>query len=255
MRSKPLPYHQQSITSLRRWSPKTFTFKTTRPPGFAFQNGQFVTLGLRREGKLVPRAYSIVSDPREPDLEFLSIHVPDGELTSQLAEADIGDSVWINNKVTGSLTVDHVLPGRNLYLLATGTGIAPFISLIRGEKVFERFERVILVHSVRTAPELSYRGEIEERVGPQLRYVPTVTREPHCNNQRGADLFRSGELARMLGLPAADPEHDRVMLCGNPEMNRDMVTFLKEHGWTMTNYKGVGNFTVEQAFVGAPSCE
>ena len=127
-----MPYHEQNITSVRRWSPKTFTFTTTRPPGFAFQNGQFVTLGLRLEGKLVPRAYSIVSDPDEPDLEFLSIHVPDGELTSQLAEADIGDSVWINSKVTGSLTVDHVLPGRNLYLLATGTGIAPIISLIRG---------------------------------------------------------------------------------------------------------------------------
>jgi len=250
-----LPYHEQSITSIRRWSPKTFTFTTTRPPGFAFQNGQFVTLGLRCEGKLVPRAYSIVSDPDEPDLEFLSIHVPDGPLTSQLTQCSVGDTVWINSKVTGSLTLNHVQPGRNLYLLATGTGIAPFISLIRGDEVFERFERVILVHSVRTAPELSYREEIEHRAGPQLRYVPTVTREPHDNNQRGADLFRSGELSRMLGLPAADPEHDRVMLCGNPEMNREMVTFLKERGWTMTSYKGVGNFTVEQAFVGTSGRE
>lgn len=245
-----LPYNEQSITSVRRWSPKTFSFTTTRPEGFRFENGQFVTLGLRREGRLIPRAYSIVSDPREPDLEFLSIHVPDGQLTSQLAELGVGDSVWINSKVTGSLTLEHVLPGRNLYLLATGTGIAPFISLIRGKKVFEHFERVILVHSVRTAPELSYREEIEHRAGDRLRYVPTVTREAHANTRRGAELFRSGELFRMLDLPAADAELDRVMLCGNPEMNREMTEFLKAAGWTMTNYKGVGNFTVEQAFVG-----
>lgn len=248
-----MPYNEQTITSIRRWSPKTFSFRATRPEGFQFKNGQFVTLGLRSEGKLVPRAYSIVSDPDEPDLEFLSIHVPDGPLTSQLAQASVGDTIWINNKVTGSLTLDYIQPGRNLYLLATGTGIAPFISLIRGERVFENFETVILVHSVRTAPELSYREEIEKAAGKRLRYVPTVTREPHEHNQRGADLFRNGELFRMLGLPEAEPQHDRVMLCGNPEMNREMVAYLKDHGWTMTNYKGVGNFTVEQAFVGVSS--
>ncbi len=244
-----MPYNQQSITSIRRWSPKTFSFKATRPEGFRFKNGQFVTLGLRCDGKLVPRAYSIVSDPGEPDLEFLSIHVPDGSLTSQLAQASVGDTIWINSKVTGSLTLEHVQPGRNLYLLATGTGIAPFISLIRGEALFERFETVILVHSVRTAPELSYREEIEARAGGRLRYVPTVTREPHEITGRGADLFRSGELSRMLELPDPDPELDRVMLCGNPQMNKEMTAYLKEQGWTMTNYKGVGNFTVEQAFV------
>jgi ferredoxin/flavodoxin---NADP+ reductase len=192
-----------------------------------------------------------VSDPREPDLEFLSIQVPDGPLTSQLGTAKVGDPIWINSKVTGSLTLDHVRPGRNLYLLATGTGIAPFISLIRGEQVFTRFERVILVHSVRTTPELSYREEIERRTGDRLRYVPTVTREAHGQNRRGAELFRNGDLFAMLGLPAADPAVDRVMLCGNPAMNREMTAYLKAAGWTMTSYKGVGDFTVEQAFVGA----
>lgn len=248
-----LPYSEERITAIHRWSSKTFSFKATRPDGFRFENGQFVTLGLRRDGRLIPRAYSIVSDPAESDLEFLSIHVPDGPLTSELAQASVGDSIWINSKITGSLTLRHVQPGRHLYLLATGTGIAPFISLVRGQQVFEQHAAVILVHSVRTAAELSYREELERRVGKDFHYVPTVTRENFPLQVRGADLFRSGDLFAHLGLPAAVPEHDRVMLCGNPQMNREMADFLRDQGWTMTNYKGVGNFTVEQAFVAAQS--
>jgi ferredoxin--NADP+ reductase len=246
-----LPYSEERITEIHRWSPKTFSFKATRPSGFRFENGQFVTLGLRLDGRLIPRAYSIVSDPAESDLEFLSIHVPDGPLTSELARVNVGDKIWINSKITGSLTLRHVQPGRHLYLLATGTGIAPFISLVRGEQVFDRYAAVILVHSVRTAAELSYREELEGRSDHRFRYVPTVTRETFPLRARGADLFRSGELFAHLGLPPADPEHDRVMLCGNPQMNREMAEFLRDQGWVMTNYKGVGNFTVEQAFVSA----
>ena len=256
-----MPYSEERITSMHRWSEKTFSFTTTRPDGLKFRHGQFVTLGLRPEGRLIPRAYSIVSTPEDAELEFLSIHVLDGALTSRLAECEPGDSIWINTKATGSLTVDHVQPGRVLYMLATGTGLAPFVSLIRGgELLFEYFERVVLVHSVRTAEELAYREELESRISDRLRYVPTVTREahdfscpiarqPYDNNQRGADMFRSGELAAALDLPPADPEQDRVMLCGNPAMNREMTDWLTEHGWTQTTYKGVGNFTVEQAFV------
>ncbi|WP_019021340.1 ferredoxin--NADP reductase [Thioalkalivibrio sp. ALE23] len=255
-----MPYSEQQITSLHRWSDKTFSFTTTRPEGFEFHNGQFVTLGLRPEGKLIPRAYSIVSDPSSEELEFLSIHVPDGDLTSRLAHVEPGDSIWINNKVTGSLTVDYVQPGRHLYMLATGTGIAPFVSLVRSDEVFEHFERVILVHSVRTVEELAYREELEAKISDRFRYMPTVTREDHdfaCpvaqqpfdNNQRGAELFRSGELFRALDLPPADPEQDRVMLCGNPAMNREMSQWLEEHGWVQTSYKGTGTYTVEQAFV------
>ena len=245
-----MPYAEQEITAVRRWSERTFSFVTTRPPGFAFKNGEFVMLGLRPQGKLIPRAYSIVSTNDDDFLEFLSIHVPDGPLTSQLAQVSKGNPIWINTKTTGSLTLGHIRPGRHLYLLATGTGLAPFISLIRAGEVFQAFERVILVHTVRKQQALAYREELSTRAGKQpLLYVPTVTREPFVLSARGADLFRQGDLSRLLNLPLPDPEQDRVMLCGNPNMNREMTQYLNEQGWTMTNYKGPGNFTVEQAFV------
>ena len=244
-----MPYAEQTITSVQRWSDRTFSFVTTRPDGFDFKNGEFVMLGLRPEGKLIPRAYSIVSTNRDDHLEFLSIQVPDGPLTSRLAKVDKGNPIWINTKTTGSLTLDHIQPGRNLYMLATGTGLAPFMSLIRGGEVFQEFERVILVHTVRKEQGLAYRDELVSRSGDQFLYVPTVTREPFETNARGADLFRSGELAEKLNIPLPEPEQDRVMLCGNPNMNKEMTDHLEQHGWIMTSYKGVGNFTVEQAFV------
>ena len=244
-----MPYAEQKITSLHRWSQNTFTFKTTRPDGFDFKNGEFVMVGLRPEGKLIPRAYSIVSTNRDNHLEFLSIQVPDGPLTSHLAKVDKGNSIWINTKTTGSLTLEHIQPGRHLYMLATGTGLAPFISLIRAGEVFKSFERVILVHTTRIEQGLAYRDELTSRSNDQFHYVPTVTREPFETTDRGADLFRNGELSTKLNIPLPDPEHDRVMICGNPNMNKQMTEYLQKNGWTMTNYKGVGNFTVEQAFV------
>ncbi len=244
-----MPYAEQTVTSVRRWSDRTFSFMTTRPAGFEFKNGEFVMLGLRPEGKLIPRAYSIVSTNRDDHLEFLSIQVPDGPLTSRLAKVNKGNPIWINTKTTGSLTLDHIQPGRNLYMLATGTGLAPFMSLIRAGEVFKDFERVVLVHTVRKEQALAYREELTSRTDTQFLYVPTVTREPFEPNARGADLFRSGELSSSLELQPPEPEQDRVMICGNPNMNKEMTEFLEQHGWTMTNYKGAGNFTVEQAFV------
>jgi ferredoxin--NADP+ reductase len=222
---------------------------TTRPEGFEFKNGEFVMLGLRPEGKLIPRAYSIVSTNRDDHLEFLSIQVPDGPLTSRLANVKQGNPIWINTKTTGSLTLDHIQSGRHLYMLATGTGLAPFISLIRAGDVFQTFERAILVHTVRKKQGLAYRDELTSRTEDQFLYVPTVTREPFETTERGADMFRNGKLTGKLDLPTPDPKQDRVMLCGNPNMNKEMTEYLEQNGWTMTNYKGVGNFTVEQAFV------
>lgn len=244
-----MPYSEQTVLSVHPWSDKTFSFTLTRPEGFEFSNGEFVTLGLKREGKLIARAYSIVSTVDCNYLEFLSIHVPDGPLTSQLAQVQPGDSVWVNSKATGSLTLNHVLPGRVLYMLATGTGLAPFVCLVRDPATYARFEQVVLVHSVRTVAELAYRETLEALGNPQFRYVPTVTREAFATPERGTDLFRSGVLSHRLGLPLPDPEHDRVMICGNPEMTREMTTYLKESGWTLTNHRGVGNFSTELAFV------
>ena len=244
-----MPYSEQTVQSVRPWSDKTFSFTLSRPQDFSFANGEFVTIGLKREGKLVARAYSIVSTADHDHLEFLSIHVPDGPLTSQLVHIRPGDSVWVNSKATGSLTLNHVLPGRTLYMLATGTGLAPFMSLIRDPELYARYENVVLVHSVRTVAELAYRAEIEAMDNAQLYYVPTVTREPFPTPERGGDLFRSGMLSQRLGLPVPDPEHDRVMICGNPEMTRELTQHLKDAGWTITNHRGIGNFTTEIAFV------
>lgn len=244
-----MPYTQQTVTAVRKWSDKTFTMITTRPEDFQFENGEFVTIGLRPEGKLIPRAYSIVSTNDKDHLEFLSIYVPDGPLTSRLVHVKEGDSVWVNSKATGSLTLKYIRPGRNLYLLSTGTGLAPFMCLIRDPEVYATFEKVILVHSVRTVAELAYRADIEALANDRLLYVPTVTREPFPTPERGADLFRNGQLAQRLGLAAIDPEHDRVMLCGNPNMNKEVSNFLKERGWVETNHRGVGSFTTEKAFV------
>ena len=244
-----MPYSEQTVQSVRPWSDKTFSFTLSRPQDFSFENGEFVTIGLKREGKLVARAYSIVSTADRSHLEFLSIHVPDGLFTSQLVHVRPGDRVWVNSKATGTLTLNHVLPGRTLYMLATGTGLAPFMSLIRDPDLYTRFESAVLVHSVRTVAELAYRDEIEAMGNPRLIYVPTVTREPFATPDRGGDLFRSGMLSQRLGLPAPDPEQDRVMICGNPEMTRELTRHLKDTGWTLTNHRGAGNFTTEVAFV------
>lgn len=245
-----MAYSEQRVTSIRKWSDKTFSLTTTRPEAFDFQNGEFVTIGLRQEGKLIARAYSIVSTNDKDYLEFLSIHIPDGPLTSHLSKIEEGHGVWINSKATGTLTLKHVRPGRNLYLISTGTGLAPFVSLIRDPQIYTVFEQVILIHSVRTVAELAYKEEIESLAGQHpLFYVPTVTREPFAVTERGADLFRSGELFHMLGLPAASPELDRVMICGNPNMNKEMAEFLDNNDWNQTSHRGIGNYTTEKAFV------
>jgi ferredoxin/flavodoxin---NADP+ reductase len=243
-----MPYTRQTVTSVHKWSDKTFSLTTTRAEDFKFANGEFVTIGLRAEGKLIARAYSIASTNDQDYLEFLSIHIPNGPFTSHLANISAGDGVWVNSKSTGTLTLKHIQSGRNLYLLSTGTGIAPFMAIVRDATSYHDFEHIVLVHSVRHVAELAYIDEIAAMNNERLLYVPTVTREAFATPQRGADLFRSGELFTQLGLPRADPTQDRVMLCGNPNMNREMTAYLKGQGWSETNHSGIGNFTTEKAF-------
>jgi len=216
-------------------------------------------IGLMVNGKPLLRAYSIVSANYEEHLEFLSIKVPDGPLTSRLQHIQVGDSVIVGKKPTGTLLIDYLLPAKRLYLFSTGTGLAPFLSVIRDPETYERFEQVILVHGVRQVAELAYHDYLTkelpeheilgEMVSAQLKYYPTVTREPFRNQGRIPDLIESGKLAADLGLPQLNPLEDRAMLCGSPEMLASIKSLLEKMKFEEGNTTRPGDFVVERAFV------
>ena len=212
----------ERVLSVHHWNDSLFSFRTTRDPGLRFENGQFVMIGLDVEGKPLTRAYSIASPNYEEHLEFFSIKVPDGPLTSRLQHLREGDPIVVSKKPTGTLVLHDVNPGKRLYLLATGTGLAPFLSVIQDPETYERFEKVVLVHGVRFVSELAYTDFITrelpqneffgEQVREQLIYYPTVTREPFRNTGRITHVIESGRLFADIGLPPLDPAHDRVMI-------------------------------------------
>lgn len=251
--------HTERVLSVHHWTDNLFTFTTTRDPALRFKNGQFVMIGLQVEGKPLLRAYSIASANYEETLEFFSIKVANGPLTSRLQHLKVGDEVIVGRKPTGTLLVDYLVPGRRLYLLSTGTGLAPFMSLIKDPETYEAYEKVILVHGVRTVGELAYQDFIEdelpdneffgEMVREKLVYYPTVTREPYRNQGRITDLITSGKLFTDLGLPPLDKEDDRVMLCGSPQLLDDMRVILKEKGFEEGSTTEPGDFVIEKAFV------
>lgn len=251
--------HTERVLSVHHWTDNLFTFTTTRDPALRFKNGQFVMIGLQVEGKPLLRAYSIASANYEETLEFFSIKVANGPLTSRLQHLKIGDEVIVGRKPTGTLLVDYLVPGRRLYLLSTGTGLAPFMSLIKDPETYEAYEKVILVHGVRTVGELAYQDFIEnelpdneffgELVREKLVYYPTVTREPYRNQGRITDLITSGKLFTDLDLPPLDKEDDRVMLCGSPQLLDDMRVILKEKGFEEGSTTEPGDFVIEKAFV------
>jgi ferredoxin--NADP+ reductase len=251
--------HEERVLSVHHWNETLFSFTTTRDPALRFKNGHFVMIGLEVEGKPLLRAFSFASANYEEHLEFYSIKVPDGPLTSRLMHVKPGDPILIGKKPTGTLVLDHLLPGKRLYLLGTGTGLAPFMSIIRDPDTYEQFEHVIVAHGVRSVSELGYsdyiRNELpkHELVGDavkeKLRYYPTVTREPFLNQGRITTLLESGKLTKDLGLPDFDPGQDRVMICGSQSMLNDLVGLLDARGFHEGSSHGQGEYVIERAFV------
>lgn len=249
----------ETVTSVHHWNDSLFTFRTTRDPGLRFTNGQFVMVGLEHAGRRLMRAYSIASANYESHLEFFSIKVPNGPLTSRLQHLRPGDPVLISRKPTGTLVLRDLKPGKRLFLFATGTGLAPYMSLIHDPETYERFETIILIHGVRWTSELAYRQYIEqdllahehlgEVIRNQLVYYPTVTREPFRNEGRQTELIRSGKLYADLDIPPLDADTDRAMICGSPSMLNELSCLLDDAGFSISPRIGeVGDYVIERAF-------
>ncbi|MCP5207200.1 MAG: ferredoxin--NADP reductase [Hahellaceae bacterium] len=253
-------FMKEQVTSVHHWNDTLFSFTTSRDPSFRFKNGHFIMIGLEQEeGKPLMRAYSIASANYEDKLEFFSIKVADGPLTSKLQKIKVGDEILLSRKPTGTLLIDHLLPGRNLYLISTGTGLAPFMSIIKDPETYQRFDKVILTHGVRNVSELAYQEiigrELPENeflgdmIKEQLIYYPTVTREQYLNQGRITDLMENGKLFADIGLPAMSPEHDRFMICGSPSMLKDTCRILDEQGFHEARHGDLGHYVIERAFV------
>ncbi|HET8764839.1 MAG TPA: ferredoxin--NADP reductase [Rhodanobacter sp.] len=248
------------VIDVHHWNDTLFSFRTTRDPAFRFTSGQFVMMGLMVDGKPLLRAYSIASASWEEHLEFLSIKVPHGQLTSRLMHLQPGDPILVTHKPTGTLLLTGLNPGKRLYLLATGTGLAPFMSIVRDPDTYERFDHVVLVHGVRRTSDLAYADYLTrelpaheylgEMVRGKLIYYPTVTREPFRHQGRIPAAIESGALAAATGLPPLDPAHDRVMLCGSPDMLRDLSALLDARGFHVSpRTREAGDYVLERAFV------
>ena len=252
-------FHEETVLTGHHWTDRLFSFTTTRDTALRFSNGHFTMIGLRTpEGKPLLRAYSIVSANYEDHLEFLSIKVQEGPLTSKLQHIQVGDKIIVGRKPTGTLLIDYLVPGKRLYMLSTGTGMAPFMSVLRDPDTYNKFEQVILVHGVRQVDELAYRDMLTkqlpeheflgEMVKEQFKYYPTVTRETFENQGRITDLIESGKLCTDLGFPALNPAEDRIMICGSPGLLKDLRHMLEERGFAEGNTTKPGDFVVERAF-------
>ena len=251
----------QTVTKVTHWTDRLFSFRVTRPQSLRFRSGEFVMIGLMGDnGKPLLRAYSIASPSWDEELEFYSIKVQDGPLTSKLQHIQPGDEIILRPKPVGTLVHDALLPGKRLWFFATGTGIAPFASLIREPETYENYDEVILTHTCRDVAELEY-GRllvesladdplIGEFVAGKLRYYPTTTREPSAKMGRVTDKLKSGELFADLGVPPISPETDRAMVCGSIGLNTDMKKILEGFGLREGANSDPAEYVVEKAFVG-----
>ena len=253
-----IAFDTETILSVHHWTERLFSFTATRSRGLRFANGQFTMIGLEVEGKPLLRAYSIVSPNHEEHLEFLSIKVANGPLTSRLQHIQVGERIIVGHKPTGTLQIDFLRPGQNLWLFCTGTGLAPFMSVLRDPETYAKFSKVILVHGVREVAELAYHQYLtqelprHEFLGPmvqaQFLYYPCVTREPYIHRGRIPDLIQSGRLFDDLKMPALDPERDRVMICGSPQMLKDLQQMMGSLGLKEGHSSMPADFVIERAF-------
>lgn len=250
----------EKVLSVHHWNDTLFSFTCTRDPGLRFRNGQFVMLGLMVNERPLMRGYSIASPNYDDNLEFFSIKVENGPLTSRLQHLKVGDEVLVSRKPTGTLVIDDLKPAKNLYFLSTGTGLAPFMSLIRDPEIYERFEKIVLVHGVRHINDLGYYDYITQElpeheflgdlIREQLIYYPAVTREEFAHRGRVTELITSGQLSKDIGLPDLNPETDRVMICGGPSMLKDLCEILDARGFEISPQIGQpGDYVIERAFV------
>jgi ferredoxin--NADP+ reductase len=252
-------FNRETVLEVQHFTDRLFRFRTTRDPHFRFVNGQFAMIGIEVDGKPLLRAYSMASANYEDDLEFFSIKVPDGPLTSRLQHLQVGDTVLVGRKPTGTLVQPNLLPGKRLYMLSTGTGIAPFSSIIKDPEVYDLYDNLVLIHGCRQVAELQYGLDIVaaaksneffgEIVLDKLIHYATVTREPYVHQGRITDLIESGKLFADIGQPPLDPANDRVMLCGSPGMLKDLVTLLEAKGFREGSSGDPASYVIEKAFV------